>query len=741
MKVFWLVFVFWTTLLLGLSSALFQLYSASEDPQAEFRYGEENEDLDPFYSCRWCPDVIGLGNQKTGTTAIAHAMNFLLQEVGGWEQGDISLLIDPAEVDFIRAHPVAHHQRHGDQSLKMNIKQHLTILKVPSILPHLRRFRHACPQARFYGVVRAPLQNARSLMDRLAHLGGDAQKTTMAGTLMTLRLHDLRPDLFQRYIAKTDLNEQVDVLNEAWAAGVFDQELEPELLRSVGIDPERLAKLRANSEVEERGKKQKVDHELAEREHDHEQEEQGKLSSYLAVHQTDEKKAQVELMEQYDLRDVQLRFDLEHRGRQLWEGLVKKFARRHLAVGTDGPLSCSLWRDLFVNVEHETWRSIVNETRAQIDWVRQGWRKAVLSLRSDFSNDGHLEVPRPSARSNSSAPAPPVYACLSGLAARWVDFVAPFVQVAHGADEQENKLHLRAEERESAAVEIPGETQQQQAGSLYAQSARRSSAQVKKKSTSLAGATARDEDKNLSEAQSRNRPGGGVQEQDTRRSTRWRLRDNVKLLNVEDQQQTFKHTTQETQRGAQSSVSDTDEREDEHPQHLQKDIFVLRYEDFRGRPAESTAALVNALGLATIDVAEAVKSASFQHAARIQLQPRGWGHGKALADIFSAEDCRELFSSFLGKELVRPLARLFGYESGADSLPQTSDNAPLGSALAEQAAPELLQLEQPVPLSHIHTYVQAGASSIGLSSDNRPVLNLGLSFKLPINELFDAICR
>ncbi|CAD7959249.1 unnamed protein product [Amoebophrya sp. A120] len=45
------------------------------------------------------------------------------------------------------------------------------------------------------------------------------------------------------------------------------------------------------------------------------------------------------------------------------------------------------------------------------------------------------------------------------------------------------------------------------------------------------------------------------------------------------------------------------------------------------------------------------------------------------------------------------------------------------------------------PVAHIKTFVHTGPSSVGMSNDNRPVLNLGLSFKLPINELFDAICR
>ena len=41
----------------------------------------------------------------------------------------------------------------------------------------------------------------------------------------------------------------------------------------------------------------------------------------------------------------------------------------------------------------------------------------------------------------------------------------------------------------------------------------------------------------------------------------------------------------------------------------------------------------------------------------------------------------------------------------------------------------------------LQTYVQTGSSSIGMSGANRPVLNLGLSFKLPINELIDAVLR
>ncbi|CAD7954469.1 unnamed protein product [Amoebophrya sp. A25] len=49
-------------------------------------------------------------------------------------------------------------------------------------------------------------------------------------------------------------------------------------------------------------------------------------------------------------------------------------------------------------------------------------------------------------------------------------------------------------------------------------------------------------------------------------------------------------------------------------------------------------------------------------------------------------------------------------------------------------------LQEP-PLTHIQTFVQSTPSSIGWSANDKPVLNLGLSFKLPIHELLDAICR
>ena len=67
--------------------------------------------------------------------------------------------------------------------------------------------------------------------------------------------------------------------------------------------------------------------------------------------------------------------------------------------------------------------------------------------------------------------------------------------------------------------------------------------------------------------------------------------------------------------------------------------------------------------------------------------------------------------------------------------------AGVATTAATRAPPASTEAGAPPPPDHLQTYIQTAKSSIGMSGANRPVLNLGLSFKLPVNELIDAVLR
>ncbi|CAD7959248.1 unnamed protein product, partial [Amoebophrya sp. A120] len=698
-------------LLVGLGSLLLNACGSAASISKVGREQEESsrhDSIAPSHTCTWCPSIIGLGNQKTGTTAVAHAVNFLLQEVGKWKSEDISLLVDPPEIDFIRqhrgrtnfSHPLSDWEicarlrqarRRDDRRLGRedslaeldatrrdkakeslvlvkrteetertkapstpaqdeNVEQHLTILKVPSILPHLPRFQQVCPSSKFYHVIRSPLQNTRSLLDRLAHLGGDAQKQTMAGTLMTLLLHDKRPDLWQQYIAKTNLNDQTAVMEEAWEE-VMNEPLEPQLLISVGIDPERLRRVRMEQQRRDEEEEKSVggggSSAPAAREGTSSQQVElhdgqgvklvGKTTAtsevesedYLQDHKTERKRHQVDIMTQYDLRDVQLRFDLEHQGRMRWESFVKKFAERHLGKSKSGAENCRLYHDLLLNIEHETWHAIVNETRQQISLLASGdrWRGVVSPGLDVVDTDGaggrvavtdlHLGRSPEGEREGTVVALKqknvPQNSCVAGFVSRWIDFALPLVEAASG--------ELTPT---SAASAAPA------SASVYAQ------LQTRRKSGPGSQANQAHDDEKGDETTQREALG-------------LRLRPEVRVL------QPLLESPPEAAGG---------EGESSAFRGASSTIPVLRYEDFRKFPGESIVALVNALGIKTrpennymdhtsdhpkdfknrtFSIQAARESDSFQHAARIQLQPRGWGHGKSLSQIFSRSDCRNFF--------------------------------------------------------------------------------------------------
>ncbi|CAD7954471.1 unnamed protein product [Amoebophrya sp. A25] len=851
------------------------LESVGEDSSPKMLSGlESEEDLSPKmlssalhdqeYICRFCPHVIGLGNQKTGTTAIAHALRFLLQEVGGASPDSMLLSIDTPEIDFIRAHrgrndsqPLSTWEvcarlrqaesgiaikktagkqllakveeeeaalvsslenvekddkndvegdtrwkhEHGDEaatkhevtkttqkrshqrleadydvlvparaknddinertaskrskklfssstrrffktsSLSRQTQsetprliapsatpatptQHehrgrgplLRILKVPSILPHFEIFRKVCPFTRFYMVIRAPMQNARSILDRLAHLGLEVgrNRDSMAGTLMTLQLHDNAFDLYQEFVSKTDLSRQVAVLEAGWARpGVFDVEIPDEALLSVRVDPGRLKRqkelLRIADEEEDRRKSMRMkqqeqqlelvskkattgttsrtrastsddednlqhqdaqeDNKNTKNNHNREQtpspSSEVQVIDILAEHRTLKKKSQVALMSQYDLRDVQLRFDLETQGRIKWNNFVQKFARRHMGVDTSQPLNCRSYQDMVNAVYHPAWRNIANESRTSVlyDLVQEG--------AEEHMHAGVAEKP--------------LYSCLSAFLGRWMQFVRPMLKLARTSSSSTYGMNYH----EKNAEEVGSST-----------------------------------------------------------SSLFQLADNVKLVQIND-----------------INVKTENDVEDQSNNYNyveippENTINVIRYEDFRRSPSDTIFALANALGLlrsnsssssgidhrirrlgySTIssvsrettveqdptsaqthdhdrlkssltthegvpptsvqtyedepfltthevpfqalrstrfhDPIEAFRkrlriitpelarrSESFQHAAGIQLQPRGWGHGKPLKQLFSENDCRKWHSVGRKARELSAAAKLFGYD-------------------------------------------------------------------------------
>jgi hypothetical protein len=134
----------------------------TEEKKIPYKSKKSNEDGPPFHAVsRQNPDAIFiLGNQKSGTSAIAHLLSFATGI--------------PATIDLKNeiTNPTCYLVRSGEVSfsefLDMN-KEDFTrpIIKEPSLTILFNELRQTFKNAKFVFVVRDPRDNIRSILDRL----------------------------------------------------------------------------------------------------------------------------------------------------------------------------------------------------------------------------------------------------------------------------------------------------------------------------------------------------------------------------------------------------------------------------------------------------------------------------------------------------------------------------------------------------------------------------------------------
>lgn len=107
------------------------------------------------------PQVIVLGNQKSGTTAIAKLLA---------EAAQLSATLDiHAEIRFGLLDELA---RSGDSEVQRVLRTYRQefmrhVVKEPELTWHAPALQRALPEAAFVGIVRHPLENIRSIYDRI----------------------------------------------------------------------------------------------------------------------------------------------------------------------------------------------------------------------------------------------------------------------------------------------------------------------------------------------------------------------------------------------------------------------------------------------------------------------------------------------------------------------------------------------------------------------------------------------
>lgn len=111
------------------------------------------------------PQVIVLGNQKSGTTAIANLLA---------EAAQLSVTLDiHAEIRFGLLDDLARSTSPDMQRLLRSYRQELMrhVVKEPELTWHASALQRALPEAAFVGIVRHPLENIRSIYDRIGLSG------------------------------------------------------------------------------------------------------------------------------------------------------------------------------------------------------------------------------------------------------------------------------------------------------------------------------------------------------------------------------------------------------------------------------------------------------------------------------------------------------------------------------------------------------------------------------------------
>ena len=117
--------------------------------------------------CRWRPPIFVLGNQKSGTTSIAAMLG---------ARAGLQVSLDfPGEVIDPVFDQIQTNQISFDRFVYKNIEQwRAPIIKEPNLSLLFDEIQQYFPQARFVFIVRHPLDNIRSILNRL-NLPGDKE--------------------------------------------------------------------------------------------------------------------------------------------------------------------------------------------------------------------------------------------------------------------------------------------------------------------------------------------------------------------------------------------------------------------------------------------------------------------------------------------------------------------------------------------------------------------------------------
>jgi hypothetical protein len=133
--------------------------------------------------------VIVLGNEKSGTTAIAALLA---------EHADRSVTLDIPALFGRRAEPLLSGERDFDRALRgLRFEFSRDVIKEPTLTWLYPQLRRSLPEARFVLIVRDPRSNVRSILNRVG-LPGDLQRLTRdqrASIPRNWRWHFDRPDL------------------------------------------------------------------------------------------------------------------------------------------------------------------------------------------------------------------------------------------------------------------------------------------------------------------------------------------------------------------------------------------------------------------------------------------------------------------------------------------------------------------------------------------------------------------
>jgi hypothetical protein len=174
--------------------------------------------------------VIVLGNQKSGTSAIAH---LLADRCGLSKTVDVPALWSPALEELLRGRlALADVVRRNPRPFSVQL------LKEPNLTFLVEQVREVFPAARYVFVIRDPRDNLRSLLDRMG-LPGDLERLDPAEWKLPA---SWRP-IFDPALWKTEREHYVEQLADRWNRAADAYLRDPDEIRLVRYEDFRADKL------------------------------------------------------------------------------------------------------------------------------------------------------------------------------------------------------------------------------------------------------------------------------------------------------------------------------------------------------------------------------------------------------------------------------------------------------------------------------------------------------------------